>query len=192
MSKSADAYLDEQEREQRGQNHGLVDVNNELREACKRLEFAIQEGRKDVSGIAGERLKESVFDCIESRWNGLKALLEARESDGCVVSVDKGDRGQVYDATGQLIPRCREANLKTGRCVVRQEYGTASLVRSFPAPLRFEPSPGRETCSAKRTKAAPHTRASTEAGLPAAQCSGEALRCRVDQGEAGTAAADGG
>ena len=35
-----------------------------------------------------------------------------------IVSVERGDRGIVYDADGKVIDRCRAANLSTGECVV--------------------------------------------------------------------------
>jgi hypothetical protein len=79
----------------------------------------------------------------------LEAVLDPRADTGRVVSAANGDRGTVFDANGNQVERCVEANLKTGRCVVWQKkaYGRLAhnartynrTIEMFPAPLTFTP-----------------------------------------------------
>ncbi len=68
-----------------------------------------------------------------------------------IVSVEKGDRGRIYDAHGKQVNRCLAANLLTGECVVFAEDAAGKVLVDWdahiaktrtvhrPAPLRFEP-----------------------------------------------------
>ena len=75
------------------------------------------------------------------------------ESEDVIVSYDRGDRGTLTDANGNEVHKvhsCLEANLTTGRCVVRKKdihgqpivnsLGESMLVTiDLPAPMSFEP-----------------------------------------------------
>lgn len=73
------------------------------------------------------------------------------QAEDVIVSVGRGDRGQVYDASGEKVSVCIEANLTTGRCVVCElsmhgckiiRKGTSEVAKKVfyhPAPMRFEP-----------------------------------------------------
>lgn len=79
----------------------------------------------------------------------LEAVIDPRADTGRVVSVKNGDKGVVYDARGNEVENCIEANLKTGRCVVfettpdgmRKHNGHSAIrnVVMLPAPMTFAP-----------------------------------------------------
>lgn len=85
--------------------------------------------------------------------NSTIRVSEACMDQACshLVSVQTGHRGKVFDATGDEVTHCIEANLLTGRCVVfaADENGTilktaagGTVKRDIvmrPAPLRFMP-----------------------------------------------------
>ncbi len=61
------------------------------------------------------------------------------------VSIDRGDRGKLYDTNGSEIKGGIEANLLTGRCIVwelrdgKKFVGSKKLIKNFPAPMIFVP-----------------------------------------------------
>lgn len=79
------------------------------------------------------------------------------EPEDVIVSVDRGDKGLLFDVNGREVKDCIEANLTTGRCFVyeldrngkkfvRRDAASASCVLQaakmwvcHPAPMRFEP-----------------------------------------------------
>lgn len=79
----------------------------------------------------------------------LEAVTDPRADTGRVVSVKNGDKGTVYDAYGNEVDKCLEANLKTGRCVVLEttpdgklKHNGHSAIRNvvmLPAPMTFTP-----------------------------------------------------
>ena len=89
------------------------------------------------------------------------AIAAIQPSADVIVSVDRGDKGQVFDANGISVEKCIEANLTTGRCVcfvvdggggLRTNPGTHEPLRIVdypPMPLTFV----RNGCDAQRRRA---------------------------------------
>ena len=78
-----------------------------------------------------------------------------------IVSVRRGDMGEVFDADGRKIEKCIEANLSTGRCVVFKTGHDGEMVLNsrgndverltieFIAPLRFKRRSGFVVCGTR-------------------------------------------
>ena len=99
-----------------------------------------------VSWFASRFEEKGIAGTIMTVPHGMKYVVGKA---GMVVSVDRGDRGLVYDANGREIGEILEANLTTGRCVVIKttrdgepvlnNRGDAieKLVIYHPAPMHF-------------------------------------------------------
>lgn len=80
----------------------------------------------------------------------LPASIFVNRAADVIVSVDRGDRGELFDADGRKIEKCIEANLTTGRCVVMMTDRNGKLIMNsrgdgvdgviveFSVPMRFK------------------------------------------------------